>query len=274
MSKPTLRLFDGYAHTSPTLQETVCELQTLLVKQHYTVETDGLFGVATEQALKHFQADNQLVADGIAGTQTWATLLGEPVSEKNEAFETTFSRDDVGLSAQLAEVRKYADAIQSGAKLANVPECLICGIGSRESHWGLLLTPQGPEGTGDTIKRPTPTPFRSGTLPPDGGGFGRGLMQIDFDAHAFARTGDWQDPEKNIHYACGVLRDALTLLERKTQLKERELVRSTIAAYNCGAGRVLQALASNRDVDYFTYGRNYSRDVLNRAGWFQLHDWK
>jgi hypothetical protein len=26
---------------------------------------------------------------------------------------------------------------------------VIAGIGSRESHWGLLLNPPGPSGTGD-----------------------------------------------------------------------------------------------------------------------------
>ena len=274
MSRPILRLFDGYPHTSPALQEAVRELQMMLLKHHYAVETDGFFGTATELSLKQFQADNQLAADGIAGAQTWAKLLGATVSENSEVFDTTFPLEDLALTAQLAEARKYADVIQSGAKRANIPACLIYGIGSRESHWGLLLTPRGPEGTGDTIKRPAPTPFRSGALPPDGRGFGRGLMQIDFDAHAFARSEEWRNPGKNIHYACGVLRDALTLLSRKTQLKDRDLLRSAVAAYNCGAGRVLQALTSNRDVDYFTFGRNYSHDVLNRAGWFQLHEWK
>ncbi|MGD1805243.1 peptidoglycan-binding domain-containing protein [Dapis sp. BLCC M126] len=35
---------------------------------------DGIFGVATEEAVKKFQKFNDLTVDGIVGPQTWATL--------------------------------------------------------------------------------------------------------------------------------------------------------------------------------------------------------
>jgi hypothetical protein len=35
----------------------------------------------------------------------------------------------------------------------------------------------------------------------------------------------------------------------------------------------LHALRDGRDVDFYTSGRNYSADVLNRAGWFGGHGW-
>jgi hypothetical protein len=35
-----------------------------------------------------------------------------------------------------------------------------------------------------------------------------------------------------------------------------------MAAYNAGL-----------DVDYYTTGRDYGKDVLNIAGWFQLQGW-
>jgi peptidoglycan hydrolase-like protein with peptidoglycan-binding domain len=37
---------------------------------------DGIFGRGTEQALKRWQADNNLEADGIAGPNTLNKLLG------------------------------------------------------------------------------------------------------------------------------------------------------------------------------------------------------
>jgi hypothetical protein len=49
-------------------------------------------------------------------------------------------------------------------------------------------------------------------------------------------------------------------------------LRAATAAYNCGIGNVLNALRGSLDLDYYTSGRNYASDVLNRAGWFQEHE--
>ena len=154
-----------------------------------------------------------------------------------------------------------------------VDPVVIGGIGSRESRWGLINRSPGPAGTGDFGPRRFPTAFRTGALPPDGGGYGRGLMQIDFDAFPFARNGNWKDPEANINTGCSVLKSNLDLLGRKTSLTGRDLLQAAIAAYNCGAGNVLTAISESHDVDFFTTGRNYSKDVLNRAGFFQNAGW-
>lgn len=39
---------------------------------------------------------------------------------------------------------------------------------------------------------------------------------------------------------------------------------AAVAAYNCGPGRVRQAISEGRSVDYYTTGRDYSADVLAR----------
>ena len=52
----------------------VKELQTLLIKAGYKIVADGIFGVATEKAVKEFQAKYKLAVDGLAGKATMAKL--------------------------------------------------------------------------------------------------------------------------------------------------------------------------------------------------------
>ena len=50
------------------------ELQRLLGKRGYQVGVDGIFGQATDDAVRKFQKDNGLAADGIVGQHTWEML--------------------------------------------------------------------------------------------------------------------------------------------------------------------------------------------------------
>ena len=54
----------------------VVTLQVRLRGKGYELETDGVFGYMTENAVKSFQAANGLANDGIVGPLTWAVLLG------------------------------------------------------------------------------------------------------------------------------------------------------------------------------------------------------
>jgi len=98
-------------------------------------------------------------------------------------------------------------------------------------------------------------------------------LQIDFDAHAFARTGPWRDPAANIDYGTSVLSGARDSLARRVHLADGVLLRASIVAYNSGVGNVLRALQGRHDLDFYTAGRNYSSDVLSRAGWFAGKGW-
>jgi hypothetical protein len=267
MFHPTLRIHDGFDGTSPELRGAVKQLQELLNQDGFPIEVDGLFGRNTESAVKRFQREQSLDDDGIVGPLTWAALLGvEP------SWTTTFATDDPARVAELAELQHYLSFVCVSAARHDVPFAILAGIGSRESGWGLRLRPRGPGGTGDFLARRYPTRFRSGPLPPDGGGFGRGLLQIDFDAHAFARSGAWSDPAANIDYGARVLANARSILGSGSRLSGNRLLRAAIAAYNSGVGNVLNAIKAGLDLDYFTAGRNYSSDVLNRAGWFHEHE--
>ncbi|MBX7256664.1 MAG: peptidoglycan-binding protein [Candidatus Hydrogenedentes bacterium] len=273
MKRPTLRLNDGFEHTSPDLRDDVRELQRFLNQEGFGLGLDGLFGRETEMAVKRFQRDHGLDDDGIVGEMTWSLLAGTPLPDPETVMDTSYPSDYPQLMAQLEDARKYRSFIEEGATVCGVRPAIICGLGSRESGWGMLLKPKGPAGTGDATPRSNTKPYRIGPLPPDGAGFGRGLLQIDYDAHEFARTGNWQDPRENILYGCGVLKNSIMLIKRRKGLEGIKLIRAALAGYNCGPSNVITALDQGRSPDFFTAHRDYSKDVLNRAGWFHVHGW-
>jgi len=49
-------------------------LQRLLVANGYGIQIDGVFGPLTETAVKAFQSQRNLTADGVAGRRTWWEL--------------------------------------------------------------------------------------------------------------------------------------------------------------------------------------------------------
>ncbi|HEX2053939.1 MAG TPA: peptidoglycan-binding protein [Actinomycetota bacterium] len=57
--------------------QAVRTLQHLLNHHGTSLEADGVFGPATEEAVKHFQAARGLVRDGVAGPATWESLVVE-----------------------------------------------------------------------------------------------------------------------------------------------------------------------------------------------------
>jgi len=201
-----------------------------------------------------------------------------PTSTANKygyyTLSTSLDKDDPTMLNQLQEANKYRGAIENAARRYDFQPAIICGIGSRESHWGLALRPTGPAGRGDFSKRPA-RGSRKTAEPPDGPGYGRGLLQIDYDWHEFARTGNWHLPSENILYGCKVLDDARRFFQQQNvSLSETDKLRAMIAAYNAGATATLQAIRAGWDIDANTTGKDYSADVLNRSGWFQLQGWR
>ena len=51
--------------------ESVRKLQERLKREYIPIEPDGLFGPATELAVKIYQLGQQIDADGVVGTRTW-----------------------------------------------------------------------------------------------------------------------------------------------------------------------------------------------------------
>ena len=61
--------------TSTVPVDNVKVVQQRLVDLGFVVAVDGVFGARTETAVKTFQRDEGLKADGIVGRQTWAALF-------------------------------------------------------------------------------------------------------------------------------------------------------------------------------------------------------
>jgi hypothetical protein len=273
MTDPMLRLYDGYTHTSPQLRDTVRELQAMLRRHDRNVVIDGLYGRGTEDLVRSFQQTRGLRSDGVVGPDTWQALIDPDAPPSHDRLATTYPLDHPILLEDLEAAARYGATIVAAAGSFGLPPAVIVALGSRESRWGLALSPKGPTGTNDFTPRPFTGPHRDGPLPPDGHGFGRGLMQIDYDAHAFARTGPWREPDANVRYACEVLIGFRPALRRRTVLHGDGLLRAMLAAYNCGPDNVLRAVRHGLDLDFYTAGRDYAREILNRAGFFQAHGW-
>lgn len=68
-------------HLSPEINEqhvekSITEIQSRLNQLGYNSgKVDGILGVKTQSAIRRFQTDQHLIADGIVGSQTWSKLL-------------------------------------------------------------------------------------------------------------------------------------------------------------------------------------------------------
>ncbi|MEB3355699.1 MAG: SH3 domain-containing protein [Synechococcales bacterium] len=200
----------------------------------------------------------------VNGQEGYVASYYVDVLDDGGLYETAISKDNPLYKPHLNEAenptyysQSYRPFIESAAtRYSWLQPSVIAGIGSRESAWGRILSPAGPSGTGD-------------------GGHGRGLMQIDDRFHApFINTGAWRDPKASIDYGIDkVLAPNYNYLDQNTALEGIDLLRGALASYNAGLSSVTRALAEGRDVDYYTTGQDYSWDVLNRAGFFQLNGW-
>jgi len=130
----------------------------------------------------------------------------------NSAFD--FAKSAAFAAALPWQVARYAPEILNAAKRFDVDPWVLAIIMYRESLGGEALTPKGPTGTGDFIPRKPGNLYYkhadpSTGLPPDGKGWGRGLMQIDYGVHIdwFKSGASWQDAQTNINKSAEVVRE-------------------------------------------------------------------
>jgi hypothetical protein len=140
----------------------------------------------------------------VGGVLTGVAALRSDADKPSLPSLKPVSAQEQAVMGELPAALALKDVITQAAAGKNLPPAIVAAIGSVESAWGtsVLMQPNGPAGTGDRAPRPPNPPLRPGSMPTDGLGFGRGLMQIDWDAHDFARTGNWRDASANIAFSC------------------------------------------------------------------------
>lgn len=136
-----------------------------------------------------------------------------------------------------------------------LPPLLLASVCDVESGGGTLLKPAGPEGLieGRTCGRQ---------------GQSLGLMGVQTHAWwIWARDCNWKDALTNIRKGASILAGEL---QRFSQSSERQgagdtvTLAAAIAAYDCGAAQVREALRKRGNVDLYTRKGCYSAEVLTR----------
>ena len=61
--------------------DAVRQLQSELNKHGYQLNEDGIFGKNTRSAVRDYQKKNKLRLDGIAGDETWGSLMAPVLTE-------------------------------------------------------------------------------------------------------------------------------------------------------------------------------------------------
>lgn len=110
-------------------------------------------------------------------------------------------------------------------------------------------------------------------------GHGYGIMQIDVRYHqSFVSSGVWKNPNASIAKGAQVLSDFRSQITRFNGKKYKGLVipritgqdltRCSVACYNAGFDAVVQ-FVEHGNPDLATTGKDYSKDVLERAEVFE-----
>jgi len=120
-----------------------------------------------------------------------------------------------------ARLARWADYMHASGLKYGVSPWLLAGIMERESNGGDALKPKGdPGGTGDFFSRKGTgagwkyADPRTG-LPPDGKGWGRGLMQIDYGVnYDWITKNAWWDPRVNIDWSANRISENMLYFQR------------------------------------------------------------
>jgi hypothetical protein len=100
-----------------------------------------------------------------------------------------------------------------------------------------------------------------------GGGFGRGVFQIDLGAHPNVSAAQAFDVSFSAQYAAGLLaHNSSVIANQHPKLTSAQLLQATAASYNFGIGNISGNPAT---IDVGTTGNNYGSNVINLMDCFK-----
>lgn len=133
--KDRLALHDGQTLRRGADGDEVRHLQELLNKGGAHLEADGKLGSHTENAIRKFQKEHHLAADGVVGAKTLRALHGDEDAPKAEAPAKSGDAR-TGLDGLPAPLQKHADAFKKCGEKYGVDPKLLAAISMHETGNG------------------------------------------------------------------------------------------------------------------------------------------
>lgn len=162
----------------------------------------------------------------------------EPIAPSSEPVQDSPIADDVPQLQSLKAKFSYA------SKRTGVPEEILGGVASRESHVGKSLDKAG--------------------FDPEKKAFG--IMQVDGRYHKLRGTNSPYS-QAHIDQAAEIIRDNKAIMDKRfPNWTEEQRWRAAAAGYNMGPGNV----KTLDKMDEGTTGGDYSQDVMKRAKAYKL----
>lgn len=201
-----------------------------------------------------------------------------PITLTLEKFQNALPPQGKELGATILQV---AEAI-------NIDPCILAAVIAKESDFGATLRNEcgdwvvrdkrfaGLKGM-RTIEKRDEIPEgwaiteASGpwSIPEDGLGWKRGLMQIDWGSYRqWLEASNWRNPMINIAFGASRLMQAMEVFAKQGIHDPRY----GIAAYDAGVAHVLMSMRPNTpsyDPDIVTTGRDYSAKVIELANTYK-----
>ena len=146
-----LQLGEGELLRKGASGDKVKQLQELLNSKGAKLEVDGKFGSGTLDALKKFQGDNELKADGVVGTNTLGKLNGAEGAQKPadaqgadqpkpvdqaQGGDGRFGNTREALDKLPGPLKKYADVFQAAGEKYGVDPRFLAAISMHETGNG------------------------------------------------------------------------------------------------------------------------------------------